>query len=110
MLKAYEVPNLLSILSPTVLADYTRSKNGDEPENLITNLSSRSCRSDIAPLSDATGSTANINSCYIVSNVSTITGKEMSFTIDLGEIAFVHAILVVEDFRAGEPDAIIDDD
>ena len=48
MLKAYEVPNLLQILpSVTLLAGSTRSKNGDEADNLISNLSSRTCSIDV---------------------------------------------------------------
>ena len=97
-LKAYQIPNLLDKYPARITADTSHSLPGYEAENLIRNLSSRSCGNDLQPLIDSYGHKATHKSCYRVSDVQLKDqGHILVLGVDLGVSVTQHAILIVED-------------
>jgi len=84
--RLYQTPNLVE--QATVLTDYSPVISF-EPENLITNLHSRSASSDFPPLIDAAGNPSTKSSCFQVL-ISTITteGPQYVFGLDFGVSKF----------------------
>ena len=93
------MPNLLQEFEGDVLiSGPTPMDPKFDPVNLITNFESRVTVDDdiTRPLIDALGNRATYESCFKASNVELgPEGDRMVVEIDLGRVAFVHAIVLM---------------
>ena len=101
-LRLYQTPNLLQVIddikitAPPPLAPQWAARN------LITNLDNRTSGNKSAKPYIGKNVLALYDSCYHTSNVELSSlGDIMEITIDLGQIVFQHAILIVQYLRNG---------
>ena len=96
-IKAYQVPNLLQVLSQvTITSDTSPSYSSDTAAaNLINNLSNRA-PNDWNPINAVDKGLANYYSCFKVTEAEiSSTGHVLKFGIDLRDIYFQHAHLII---------------
>ena len=93
-LRLYGMPNLVA--KATIISNYVSISAAYDATNLITNLSSRTARWGLQPLTNAEGDSATFNSCFRVAK-SSITGPKYVFGLDHGFEKMQNSVLLVID-------------
>ena len=91
------MPNLLQVLSSiSITSDTSPSYSSDDAAaNLITNLGNRASNYE-HPINDVDSGLADYYSCYLVTEAEiSSTGHIFIFGVDLGNIYFLHANLII---------------
>lgn len=97
------MPNLLQELSSvSITTDTSPSFSSDlTASNLITHLSNRASNNEL-PINAVDSGLANYKSCFEVTEASiSSTGHILKFGIDLGDIYFQHAHLIIQSLYNG---------
>ena len=95
--RAYQMPNLLQELSTvTISTDTSPSYSSDtSATNLITNLGNRS-NGNSRPINAVDMGIADYKSCFRFTETEISSGGHLFiFGVDLGDIYFQHAILII---------------